>query len=74
MTGMERSELADFKEEVRIELNALREAVAPAVHLANVIARIGDVVADAGRFIKWGVGVGAGIVTIILGLRALGLL
>lgn len=78
MTGPEKDEISQLREELSAEIRALREAVQPAIRLTSALARITELVADVGqslgRFIRWGVGIGAGLVTIILGLRALGVI
>lgn len=66
--------LQAIRDEVGHELAALRAEVQPAMRLSASLARIGEAVADAARFIKWGVGVGAGIATIAGALRVLDIL
>lgn len=78
MTGPEKDEIAQLREELSSEIRALRQAVEPAIRLTSALARISEITADVaqglGRFVRFGVGIGAGMVTIILGLKALGVI
>lgn len=70
MTITERDEI----KELRQEWTLFRDEMAPAIELAANLAIAGRAIAASARFVKWGVGVGAAVVTMAVGLSALGLL
>jgi hypothetical protein len=55
-------------------IESLRKEVQPAVELYRSLARIGEAIADAARFLKWAVGLGAGAATIFGVLRVFAIL
>lgn len=88
MTGTERDAIGDlrlewvaFRDETRDnaeslakELRAYRETLAPAIALAANLETASHAAAGAAGFIKWGAGIGASAVTIIGGLKLMGVL
>jgi hypothetical protein len=52
----------------------LRAEVQPAIAFYQSVVRIGEAIADAARFVKWAVGLGAGAATIFGVLRVFAIL
>lgn len=69
LTPSENVQLAAIRQELLEEIAGLRSEIQPAVNFYNSLLRFGEAIADAGRFLKWGVGVGAGVATIFGALR-----
>jgi hypothetical protein len=74
VTPSENAQFAALRTDLMEEIAGLRSEVQPAVNFYNNLARFGEAVAKSGRFAKWGAAFGASIVTILGGLRVLGIL
>lgn len=76
-----RDETVAFRDETRenaqalaTELREYRDSLAPAVNLAANLDTAGRALAASGTFVKWGAGIGASAVTIIGGLKLMGVI